>query len=418
MPKKEVAVAKAELASESFVAFAILLIPLGLASDSNIPIVGLGIPVVVASLMAVPAFLVLSSHIDRYRSSTNSTFAPLVGIALISVGLMVPPLMLDINQATLLSFYHFSAGTTLGVVSGVVYAQCRSRWSRIDWAISVVLVVEGTIVIYQALGEISRNGFSDGLRLLHGSVDLGWGSSNFAAGCLVVMAAILLSRRVNWAARALPRVAVGLTIAAVFLTTSRGALVALTLAVIVLMLNSDSTSKRTSKKWVMRGGVLFVLVGAYAVFEGFNTARSSSGFDPSQNIDSRFELYDYALASFLRSPIIGTGWLGMRDMPGTADPISFAHNIVLSFLQIGGFFGLAYLIIFITLSIRAFKAEASLRPALIAIVVMSFTDPMLEGFMGSFLAWMMLAATVPVGYTLGKRDEAQGRLPRKLGASN
>jgi hypothetical protein len=214
-----------------------------------------------------------------------------------------------------------------------------------------------------------------------------WGASNYVAGTLVVaslaiVARLLETRRHLWL-WAVPAIGCG----AALLTLSRGAAVALAVGLLVLFWNSGRTRLGRA---ALRLGCLGLVVGAIQVFGTITAARSVGGYDPSQNISARIELLQLAWDQFLSSPFTGTGWLTLRDVGDFAVPISFAHNVILSFLQIGGLCGLLYLVVSGRLVRTAWRGASRMFAAVAAAVAISLSDPFFEGGVGSLIAWSAL----------------------------
>jgi O-antigen ligase len=170
-------------------------------------------------------------------------------------------------------------------------------------------------------------------------------------------------------------------------TLSRGAAVAGAIGILVLLWNAGPTK---AARGLLRVSCVGLVFAAAEVFSAITDARSVGGYDPGQNIDARVLLIHLAWDQFLSSPLTGTGWLALRDVSPFSVPISFAHNVVLSFLQIGGLFGALFLAIVAKLMIVGYRNRAAMVAATTAAIAMSFSDPFLEGGVGALIAWLTI----------------------------
>jgi hypothetical protein len=74
----------------------------------------------------------------------------------------------------------------------------------------------------------------------------------------------------------------------------------------------------------------------------------------------------------------------------TGSSQSFAHNLVLSFLQMAGLLALPFLIIVARWTLIAARRRPELLPAIAAGLSLSITEPFFEGFVGALVMWMVL----------------------------
>ncbi|WP_322613550.1 O-antigen ligase family protein [Dermacoccus abyssi] len=327
-------------------------------------------------------FVLLDLALTRIGARKRSFVADGFGPVLAGVMFLLCALVLQgPSPAAVLTALSFALPTLAGWVAG-------RRWSAVWWEKSWIdvglLAFTGVtcfslIVIAITAGSVSE---------FHRASVLPWGASNYVAGVLVVCAFLL------WARRPAMRVAgsLGVFAAAIsILTLSRGAFLALGAGLLVLFWNSGRTPLSRLSLRALSAAVL--VVGAVGM-EGITAQRSVGGYDPSSNITARFDLYDLAWHEFLSSPVIGTGWLGLREpaLEMMGDPLSFAHNVILSFLQIGGVLGLIWLVIMGKSVILCWTAAPVLRPALAATLAISMTDPFFESAVAAFVSWLLIGA--------------------------
>lgn len=358
-----------------------------LLAGTSVALIGFGALTVTSSLRAVPltvaalallAFDGCAAGILAAAKGKPTNDLPHISKAAVAAVLMgVPLLVHGLNQSALLSYGQFAVGTIGGGLVGIAWSRGASQRGWVDVGYMIFL----TMSVY-SLGRIFLE--NKGLRAFHVNAVLAWGASNFVAGVLVVGAFALIGA----GRRALGVwVVSGAAITMSLLTLSRGALVAATAGGAALLWNIGRTSAaRLALRTVALGAIGFAVLA----FDSVTAARSVGGYDPESNVQARFHLFAVAWHQFLSSPITGTGWLALRDSSGFDTRISFAHNVVLSFLQMGGLCGAVYLGILVWAVRRSWRLAPSMRGALCAAVAISLTDPYWESLVGAMIGWAVL----------------------------
>lgn len=354
-------------------AFASMVLPAGLVDGlgSRVPwIVVMSLPVLFdAALGSLGA----SRQLRSLFSGTLVVFA--------AVAAMIVALLLNApTPPGVLAAVSFALATLAGWVTGRRWRNVAATlsWFDVGALIFLGISVLHLVVLGLGVGSLSR---------FHVLAVLPWGGSNYVAGVMVVMAFVLWSRRslvpgARWAALAAGAVSV--------LTLSRGAFIALGAGLLVLLWDAGRTMLT---RFLVRVSAM-VLVGVGVLgFSEVTQQRSVGGYDPGSNVDARLSLFHMAWEAFVSSPFTGTGWLSLREPSKEilgAD-ISYAHNFFLSFLQIGGLLGLAFIAVFCHFALRCWRTCVTLRPALIAGFAISMSDPFVESAVAGFVMWTILA---------------------------
>jgi hypothetical protein len=295
--------------------------------------------------------------------------------AVMLLAMAVPVLADGIQLRALVAYVSFAGGTLCGLAIAAVWSTARSRLGFVDACF--VLFVVLTLV------QVRLSGSDDPGVTLH-QAEVTWGASNYVAGTLVVASLAVVARLLEVRTHRWLWVVPVLGYASALLTLSRGAAVSGAVGLLVLLWNSGRT---TMARAALRLSCVGLVVVAAEVFTAITEARSIGGYDPGQNVDARIALLQIAWDQFLSSPLTGTGWLALRDVSAFAVPISFAHNVVLSFLQIGGVFGAIFLVVLGRQVVAGLRHRTPMFAAVAAALAMSFSDPFLEGGVGSLIAW-------------------------------
>lgn len=332
-------------------------------------------------IAAVSGLIILDFFAGRIGAARwASHWAAGVGVVFSGVLVLLVPLVAHPHgAASLLSYVGFALATVAGAIVGRRWRVAENECSWVDVGLLVFAIISTLSLVLKGLSAGSMAGF-------HRAAVLSWGASNYVAGVLVVVALLLWSRRRVMAPAGLVALA---TAGVAVLTLSRGAFVALGAGLMVLLWNSGrSTLTRLALRIASAGTTALGLFG----MERITAARSEGGYDPSINIDARFALYQQAWAAALENPLVGSGWLGLRvpSEMASGTRISFAHNLVLSFMQIGGALGVAFLLILAVCVVRAWNNAPELRPAIAAGLAISMSDPFFEGPVAAFIMWMAL----------------------------
>ena len=173
------------------------------------------------------------------------------------------------------------------------------------------------------------------------------------AGGLVVAALILIARSTHLGRNR--QVAVTLafvTMGAALLTLTRGAIIAACVGAVFFLWSGSSGHQQPSGADRVRAGghqrrlsavlsralAVVIPVAAFLAIEHVTELRAQVGTQVHTNIEIRFQMYRLAWEEFLNSPLTGTGWASFRDVSLDSAGLSetFAHNLVISMLQIGG----------------------------------------------------------------------------------
>jgi hypothetical protein len=291
------------------------------------------------------------------------------------VAMFVPVLAGGLQMRALVAYVSFAGGTLAGLTVAAIWTTTRRKFGLVDVAL-VFFVAATAAQLYLSDG-------SDPSASLH-QAEVTWGSSNYVAGTLVVASLAVVARLLELRAHRWLFVVPVIGFAGALFTLSRGAAVSGAIGILVLLWNSG---RSTTARSALRLACIGLVVAAAQVFTAITDARSVGGYDPGQNIDARIELIRLAWEQFLSSPLTGTGWLALRDVADFGVPISFAHNVVLSFLQIGGLFGVAFLVVLARQSLKGLRSSSPMFAAVAAALAMAFSDPFFEGGVGALVAW-------------------------------
>ncbi|MFZ4893077.1 O-antigen ligase family protein [Plantibacter sp. Mn2098] len=345
-------------------------------SASQIAIVFLAVQLFFSSLLA--------HNLGRKQIEVHS------GLILVLLGLMiVPTFTAQVLGAAASAYLNFSFGIVGGILVGAVWAQTsRAQLGWVDAGLGIFLVGGATQLV------ISFSGSSD-VAGLHQSSQTPWGNSNYVAGALVVGSIALLARIRSSSRRPsifayLPAL---MATAVALLTLSRGAVIALCVGAVVFVWNM---AERPLPKFFLRAIALVIPFVALFLIDSATSQRLAVNSRVLVNVDSRFELFRLAAEEFASSPFIGTGWLSFRGVSGAEiETQSFAHNLVLSFLQIGGLvFGLPVVTLIVVFVFRACRSDRLLSAAALSAIAISMTDPFFEGTVGGILVWAVVVKCV------------------------
>ena len=294
--------------------------------------------------------------------------------------LLVPVLVSGFESHGFVAFSSFVLGTFGGILIGTVWRHAGSRLGFVDLGAAAFLVISA---MQLAAKFRSASGLSD----FHGVAVLDWGASNYIGGVMVVVSWALAARLQELGSRRLFLAVPALGIFSALLTLSQGATISATVGLLVFFWNTGRTAPARA---------LFRISGVATVFavgfllQYFVSVRSQGGFDPGQNLTTRWLLFGVAWREFLNSPIIGTGWLALRHVTGYGADVSFAHNVVLSFLQMAGLFGAGFVVILVLESIRALQRKPLMGAAVVAALTISMSDPLFEGGVGAMVSWAVI----------------------------
>jgi len=283
-------------------------------------------------------------------------------------------------RAGVLAYFNFIVGVTGGIAIGRTWLLAKSHWGWIDVGLACFLAVGSAQLMVNFAAADATSEF-------HQNALTPWGNSNYVAGALVVGGLTLLTRAFSVRARGRSVVIVLVAVAwlSAILTLSRGGIVALGVGMIFLLW---FIGRGALGKWGYRLGAATAVVLAVALLDFATSLRGSLNNQVHRNVDIRIAFWDEAWSEFLSSPLMGTGWATFRSV--TADAFgmnqTFAHNLFLSFLQIGGILAVPFLAAVLALFLSALRRSAWLVAPVAAAFAISMTDPFFEGTVGNLLA--------------------------------
>lgn len=329
--------------------------------------------------------IVLVCHIINTKLIRTKTKKSGLAMALMLSSLMLTPLLISpVFGPGLFAFTNYALGILGGMIVGHVWARQKSnRLGIVDLGL-IIFLLWGSAQLLNAFAN------AEAIRNLHQNAETPWGNSNYVAGGLIVGALILAGRALTIKASLWSALPVLIAITAALMTLSRGAAVAGAVGCGVLLWTAGS---RPWHKITLRLFSVALPVAAYTLVATLEQLRYEGSSHANRNVDSRLALFQAAWEDFQRSPIVGSGWLSFRSISAeTIEQQSFAHNFVLSFLQMGGvIFGLSTICCYIYLFLRAIRMRPLMAPAIFAGLSISMTDPFFEGTVGNVL---ILSATM------------------------
>ena len=366
---------RAGRADRVLAALTIATMPLGsIAYESEGRSLLVGYSLVVGALLI--AHIVLGTLARRAQRGPVGAAIQLSLVMLLAM--FVPVLAGGLQMRAIVAYASFAGGTLAGMTIAAIWTTTRHRLGVVDLALIFFVTVTAA--------QLYLSGSTEASASVH-QAEVTWGASNYVAGTLVVASLAVVARQLELPTSRWVWVVPAIGFSSALLTLSRGAAVAGAIGILVLLWNSG---RSTTAKVALRLACIGLVFAAAEVFTAITRARSVGGYDPGQNIDARFELIRLAWEQFLSSPVTGTGWLTLRDVADFGVPISFAHNVVLSFLQIGGLFGLAFLVILARQAHKGLRSRHPMFAAVAAALAMSFSDPFFEGGVGALVAWMTI----------------------------
>ncbi|CAH0220518.1 hypothetical protein SRABI121_02960 [Microbacterium sp. Bi121] len=295
-----------------------------------------------------------------------------------------------------MAFLNFISGTITAVVIGVQAAGARTV--RLN-AIDIGLV---TFVAISAAQNFAGTDEASTAAEVHATLLVAWGGSNYVGAVLVIVGYWLLARAMEIErGRWVLLLAIVASFVTAVSTLSRGTIVALSVGLLVATWNSGG-SRFT--RVVSRLGVLVVpVVGLWLMNIVVGERFENTSADPAYNIDARWGLYRLAWDEFLRSPLFGTGWTGLREVSPAllGSPITFAHNWYFSALQIAGLFALPMLIVFTWLTLRGVIGAGVYGAPVAAAFTAAMIEPVMEGYVGALVIVSVLVISSRV------RDDRQ-----------
>lgn len=328
--------------------------------------------------------------------------APRSGIYHAAVALLVfmipPALYSSAGGSAYMAYINFAVGICAGLLVGRAWAASsleRTNVVDVGFYIFVLATTAQLVLRLQSAGSLAQ---------FHQFADTTWGRSNYVAGALVTVAALLVVRSRLLRRRFFPLLVAAVGTIAALLTLSRGG----AFAAAVFIASALWLMPRTPiAKFFGRALALSLPFAAWYAMDLIASQRYAASSQVDVNIDARFTLFGAAWQTFLTSPIGGSGWAGFRETTsGLAAQQTFAHNAFLSYLQIGGLlFGVTTLVVLVVTAVKAARKWPTVIPALMAIAAISMTDPFTEGTVGGMITWSTLAFAYLV-HTNQKRTRA------------
>lgn len=361
------------LAGLCFVAIPLGSLPIGTGNRTLLVSIYYGF---VAMLGLNLAFGVLAPRGHRYPNlGRNSKLA--IGLVFL---LLVPVLVSRLELRGLVAFSAFVLGTVGGILIGTVWSHSGPRLGFVDLGAAIFLVIA-------AIQLAAKFRSASGISSFHRVAVLDWGASNYIAGVIVVVSFALAARLKELDSRPLFLAVPALGIFSALLTLSQGAAIAATVGLLVFFWNSGRTA---FARGLFRAVGVATAFASWPVLQYVVAARSQGGFDPGQNITARWFLFGLGWREFLSSPFTGTGWLALRNLDAFGAKVSFAHNLVVSFLQIAGLFGALFVLILVLESIRGLRRKPLMGAAVVAAISISMSDPFFEGGAGAMVSWAVI----------------------------
>ncbi|TFC68586.1 O-antigen ligase [Cryobacterium sp. TMT2-4] len=314
----------------------------------------------------------------------SGTYARTGGPILAAVLLMIPVFTAFNPASAAAAFTNFFCGVLVGFfIARSWSAADPGSFGIVDLGLMLFVLSSSAqmFMLFRAAGSAGA---------FHSTAAASWGGSNYVGGVLVIASFAALGRsQVMNRASGWMLLAAGIGLASALITTSRGAVLSLGAGLIVFLWGYGKTPLR---RFLVRTAALVSPLLTAFLLSTINSARFDGQGGDSANISARFELFDISWSQFLSSPLWGTGWATLESV--TVDrfgaPLTFAHNLFFSFLQIGGFLSipiLFYILVSVTLGIsrrHAFAAAAA------AMFVLAQTEPIFEGLVGASIAFTIL----------------------------
>lgn len=305
------------------------------------------------------------------------------------------------------AYINFITGVLGGVCVGAVWARTqRASLGPIDMAV-VVLVLWGAAQLLVAVGSVGDTAVQ------HQAAATPWGKSNYVGGVLAACSWILVARLRSLGRRhAWLLLVIGMGLYAAVQVYSRGTALAIAMGVAGYLWSVGKSGLARVFARALTVALPFLALFALSEITAVRLQGNSAALN---NIDTRFQLFEEAWREFVGSPVVGTGWASLRQaqVGVNGEEQSFAHNVLLSFPQIGGLLlGLPFLAVLLTLALLAVRLDREgMRAAILACLVISMTDPFFEGQVGALIGLAVIVRVI-AGVSDGRgieRDAMQDR---------
>ncbi len=301
------------------------------------------------------------------------------------------------------------------------YVKNSKQIRKLFWGLMIWGVVLSLLQLYQVLqqGNIL-------LTVLTKNIHLSWGSSNYIAAFYAILIPLILSmiftRGISSIAKGVLLCATLLMIISMFLTGSRGAVVALIVGLIVLLWRFHSWRMTTAFLFFcgFAGVIIFSIPSSQIIWQGL------VGYQTSPSVLSRIELWQESLRIFRLHPILGVGLGNINYHVQLAGTLFMrSHNLVLELLSETGIIGL---LLFLSLLIGILRAQIkncqqiqgdfqkSLAWGILAGTITALTHSMVEpnisSYMFSILFWLIVGISLKqneLNTSVKQRKNAVGR---------
>jgi hypothetical protein len=342
--------------------------------------------------------------------------------------LAIPLVWSNDRAAGMLAYFNFASGTVGGMAIAHIWKGMSRRYSWIDVGYFVFLIVG----VAQLLVSYSNAG---PLNSLHQLSPMPWGVTSVVAGTLVVTSLVVMARSSEVGRHKKFAVTVGLVaIGVAMLTLTRGAVIAACVGAIFFLwsrtghqrprqlrpalVSSSHANTNILVRLLLRALAVLIPVIGFLAIERATELRAQLNTQVYANIDIRFEMYRLAWEDFLENPLTGTGWASFREtsLDVTGQSQSFAHNLVVSMLQIGGLLSLPYLVILSFLAYRVFRHGGPYTAAVAASVAVSMTQPFFESTVCNLIIVpIIFIASLPTAKNA--EDDGGGAMTTRTGAT-
>jgi len=358
---------------------AVLTIPIGTVVAIPVGAKTLTVSVTEVVLGLFVCHLVVLAGWPRIKSFA-SAMPRAVSVLAVGIALLALPVAWAPDTAAAGAAYiNFALGGVGGLLVGATWGRMARRSLN---PIDVALIGFVGISALELAIEFVRAG---GGANLHHHVNTTWGQSNYVAGVMVVASVALLGRAlVSTNGRLVMVLSAAVGIIASLLLYSRGGVMALGAGLLVLAW-SVRGPRRT--RVLLRCFSFIIPLTAWAVIYYTTSIRLLVNRQVLINVDARYAIWRIAWLEFLHHPLRGTGWTALRQasLVAFAQPTTFAHNLILSFLQIGGLLAVPYLVGLIWLLARSTRVQMEMSGALVAGIAIALTDPFFEGTVGGMI---------------------------------
>ena len=361
-----------------------------------------------ASQIALTILVIHIAFSALYERSGGWLDPAMVWLLLALVALALPLLWSTDLPGGVVAYMNFASGLVGGIAIAVIWKGVPHGFSWIDIGYAVFLVAGVAQLAFSLVDAGTVNA-------MHQAAQTPWGNSNFVAGCLVIGSFVLMARSlivgiyIKWA------MALGVTaIMVAALTLSRGAIVAASVGGMVFLWSVFSPMRERQRFEVSKNSAdsvplgqlvtrgLAVLAPVAAIFAVFWATELRAGVNDRvhRNVEDRLSIYGLAWNEYIENPLTGTGWASFRATAEQTSGFSttFAHNFVLSMLQLGGALSIPYLLAIAYLAYRAARYGNLYLAPVAAGFAIAMTDPFFESFVGNML-WLpvLLIAGLPTG---------------------